>query len=228
MSDSQFIREIDEELRRDRLMKLWERYGGYAVGAALLLVAATGGWRAWEWYQAREATKAGAFFEQALALADSGKPAEGEAQLSAFLKDAPAGYQLLARFRLAAEIGERDAAAGVAAYDAIAVDGSVDSALRDLARIRAALLLVDTAPVSEIQQRVENLGVAGAPFRHSAKEILGLARFRAGERDAARAIFAELIADPATPSALKNRAQIMHALVADGINAPAKPNSATQ
>lgn len=227
MSDSQFIREIDEELRRDRLMKLWESHGGYIVGAALLIVVATGGWRAWEWYQAREAAKAGTQFEQALAVADSGKHAEGEAQLSAFLNNAPAGYKLLARFRLAAEIGERDSAAGVAAYDAIAVDSSVDSALRDLARIRAALLLVDTAPVAEIQQRVENLAVAGAPFRHSAKEILGLARFRAGERDTARAIFAELIADPETPPALKNRAEIMQALVPGG-SVPAKPNSATQ
>ncbi len=228
MSDSQFIREIDEELRRDRLMKLWESHGGYIVGAALLIVAATGGWRAWEWYQAREAAKAGTQFEQVLAAADSGKNAEGEAQLSAFLNNAPAGYRLLARFRLAAEIGERAAAAGVAAYDAIAVDGSVDSALRDLARIRAALLLVDTAPVAEIQQRVENLAVTGAPFRHSAKEILGLARFRAGERDAARAVFSELIADPETPPALKNRAEVMQALVPGGAGATGKPNSATQ
>ena len=45
MSDTQFIREIDEELRRERLMKLWERYGAYAVGAAVLIVAATAGWR---------------------------------------------------------------------------------------------------------------------------------------------------------------------------------------
>jgi hypothetical protein len=228
MSDNQFIREINEELRHERLMKLWERHSVIIVGAALLIVAATGGWRAWEWYQARESAKAGTLFEQTLALADSGKRAESEAQLSAFLNDAPAGYKLLGRFRLAAEIGERDATAGVAAYDSIAADSSIDSSLRDLARIRAALLLVDTAPAAEIQQRVENLAVAGAPFRHSAKEIIGLARYRAGDRDAARAVFSDLIADPETPPALKSRAQVMQALVPGGANAPAKPNSATQ
>lgn len=226
MSDSHFFREIDEELRRDRLMKLWARYGGHIVAAAILVVAATGGWRAWEWYQAREAAMAGTNFEQLLAVADSGKGADGEAQLSAFLNNAPAGYKLLARFRLAGEIGGRDAAAGVAAYDLIAADGSVDAALRDLARIRAALLLVDTAPVSEIQQRIENLTVAGAPFRHSAKEILGLARYRAGERDAARGIFTELALDPESPPALRSRAQVMVALLPGGANAPA--SSATQ
>ena len=226
MSDNQFIREIDEELRRDRLVKLWERHSGFIVSGALLIVVATGGWRAWEWHQARESAKAGTQFEQALALADSGKRAESESQLAEFLSNAPAGYKLLARFRLAAEIGERDAAAGVAAYDAIAADISLDSSLRDLARIRAALLLVDTASVAEIQQRVENLAVAGAPFRHSAKEILGLARYRAGDRDAARVIFTDLMLDPESPPALKSRAQVMQALLPG--SASAKPNSATQ
>ena len=62
MSDTQFIREIDEDLRRDRLLKLWEQYGIYAVIAAFLIVAATGGWRGWEWYQTREGVTAGKRF----------------------------------------------------------------------------------------------------------------------------------------------------------------------
>ena len=73
MSDTQFIREIDEDLRRDRLLKLWEQYGVYVVIAAFLIVAATGGWRGWEWYQTREGLAAGTRFESALALAESGK-----------------------------------------------------------------------------------------------------------------------------------------------------------
>ncbi len=76
MSDTQFIREIEEELRRDRLVKLWERYGHYAVGAAVLIVALTAGWRGWDWYQTREGIKAGSRFEAALGLAESGKQAD--------------------------------------------------------------------------------------------------------------------------------------------------------
>jgi hypothetical protein len=228
MSDTQFIREIDEDLRRERLQKLWERYGVYAIGAAILIVAATAGWRGWEWYQTREGIKAGSRFEAALMLAESGKHAEAEQEFAALAKDANWGYQLLSRMRLAAETGVRDAAAGAAAYDAIAADGSVDAAIRDVARLRAAFLLVDTAQAAEIAARVEPLMAATSPFRFSAREALALARYRAGEREAARAMFAELAVDPETPAALRNRAEVMQALAAGGTAAPGKPGSATQ
>ena len=228
MSDTQFIREIDEELRRERLLKLWERYGVYAIAAAFLVVAATAGWRGWEWYQTREGVKAGSRFEAALVLADAGKRAEAEQEFAALAKEATWGYRLLARMRLAAETGARDAAAGAAAYDAIAADGSIDATIRDVARLRAAFLLLDTAQVAEIAARVEPLMAPASSFRFSARETLALARYKAGERDAARAMFAELAVDPETPPALRNRAEVMQALASVGVDLPAKPASATQ
>ena len=228
MSNTQFIREIDEELRRDRLIKLWQRYGHYAVGAAVLIVAATAGWRGWEWYQLRESAKAGTRFEAALTLAESGKHADAEQEFAALGREAPWGYRLLSRMRLAAETGLRDAAAGAAAYDAIAADGSVDAAVRDLARLRAAMLLVDSAQVAEIASRVEPLAVPSSPYRFSARETLALARYRAGEWDAARMMFAALAADLEAPANLRNRAEVMLALLSAGVGAPAKPGSATQ
>jgi hypothetical protein len=228
MSDTQFIREIDEDLRRDRLMKLWEQYGIYAIAAAFLIVAATAGWRGWEWYQTREGLKAGSRFEAALVLAEAGKHAEAEQEFAAIAKDANWGYRLLARMRLAAETGARDAAAGAAAYDAIIADGSIDTAIRDVARLRAAFLLVDTAQAAEIASRVEPLMTATSPFRFSARETLALARYRAGEREAARAMFAQLATDPETPPALRTRAEVMQTLASVGAGTPAKPGSATQ
>jgi hypothetical protein len=228
MSDSHFIREIDEELRRDRLLKLWESYGAYAIAATFLVVATTAGWRGWEWYQTREGVKAGSRFEAALVLAESGKHAEAEQEFAAIAKDANWGYRLLSRMRLAAETGARDAAAGAVAYDAIAADGSIDAAIRDVARLRAAFLLLDTAQAAEIASRIEPLMVPASPFRFSARETLALARYKAGEREAARAMFAELAVDPETPPALRNRAEVMQALASVGADLPAKPGSATQ
>lgn len=228
MSDANFLREIEEELRRDQLMKLWSRYGTYIVIAAVLLVLAAGAWRGWQWYQLRGSAEAGARYEQALALAAAGKQDEAAKDFAALLKDAPAGYRLLARFQLAGEAGKRDASAGVAAFDAIAADGSVNATLRDLARVRAALLLVDTASVAEITARVEPLMGATAPFRNSAREILALSHFRAGERTQAAKLFEEIIADPAAPSSLKNRAQVMQALTAEGSTKAAAPSAPTQ
>ena len=210
---SDILREVDEELRRERYQKLWERYGIYVVGAAIALVLAVAGWRGWEWYVAREAAKAGARFETALELDAAGKQSEAEEILTALAKDAPSGYRTLARFRIAAELSKRDRPAGAGAYDALADDTSVEASFRDLARVRAALALVDTASASEIARRLDPLIAGNSAFKASAREILALARFRAGERDAARRLFVEIVADPETPPSLRSRAQLMLALL---------------
>jgi hypothetical protein len=215
MSDANFMREIEEEVRRERMEKLWKNYGHYIVGAAVLVVLAVGAWRGWQWYQARENARAGERYEQALTLAEAGKQAEAEQELAALSKDAPAGYRILARLRLAAETGKTSPAEGAKAFDAIAADTSADPVLRDLARLRAALLLVDSAPASEIESRVAPLTGAKAPFRNSAKDALALSYYRSGDRAKAAALYREIIADPEVTPALANRAQIMQALTAE-------------
>ena len=147
------------------------------------------------------------------ALDAAGKQSEAEEILTALAKDAPRGYRVLARFRIAAELSQRDRSAGAAAYDALADDASFESSFRDLARVRAALALVDTASAAEIARRIDPLIAGNSAFKGSAREILALARFRAGERDAARRLFVEIVADPETPPSLRTRAQLMLALL---------------
>ena len=220
---SDIIREVDEELRRERFMKLWARYGIYVVAAAVLVVVAVGGWRAWDWYVTREAAKSGARFEAAIALANQGRRFEAEAEFNALAKEGTAGYRLLARFRAAAEAGKSDAGAGVVAYDAIAADTSIESAIRDIARVQAGLLLVDTASVAEITSRMQLLLLPSNPYRNSARELLGLAHYRTGEREAAAKLFGEILADPEVPPSMRNRVQLMGTLLAGemGASAPA-------
>jgi hypothetical protein len=222
MSDLNFMREIEEEVRRDQMLKLWQRYGNYLIGLAVLIVLATAAWRGWQWYENRESAKAGARYEQALTLSQEGKQAESEQALAEIAKDAPSGYRMLARLRLAAETGKTNVAAGVKAYDEVAADASVDPLFRDVARLRAAYLLVDTAAPSEVESRVSSLTGANAPFRNSAKDALALAYFRAGDKAKARALYTEILADPQVTSALAGRAQMMQALTAEGAATPAK------
>ena len=71
--------EVDEEVRRERLQKLWDRYSIYIIALAVLIVASIGAWRGYEYWQAKQAAAAGAQFETALNLSESGKHAEAEA-----------------------------------------------------------------------------------------------------------------------------------------------------
>lgn len=220
---SDIIREVDEELRHERYKRLFERYGIYVIGAALLLVLVVAGWRGWEWYAAREAAKSGALYQQAMQLSIDGKTAEAEAAFAELAKSGTAGYRTLARFRVAAEKAKSDMNAGVAAFDAIAADNSISPALRDVARLRAGYLLVDTASVKEITERMEPLIAPSAPFRHSANELIALAHYRAGETEAAAKIYASLLGDAEIPPSMRGRVQVMNALIAGSSGGTAAP-----
>jgi hypothetical protein len=212
---SDIFQEVDEEVRRERLMQLWKRYGNFVIAAAVILVLGVGAWRGYQWWEAKKAAEAGAAFDSAVELADTGKPAEAEAAFARLANQGPATYRVLARIREAAILAQRDPKAAVAAYDAIANDGSAGKSFQDLAAIRAASLLVDTAPLAEIAQRLEPLTKPDSPFRHSARELLALAAFKAGDKVAAKKWFDMIESDPETPQSLRGRIDILMTLSGD-------------
>jgi hypothetical protein len=211
---SDIFQEVVEEVRRERLKQVWERYSGVIVGVALLIILGLGGWRGYQWWEAKKAAEAGAVFESAVALANEGKRAEAEAAFGRIASEASSGYRVLARLRQAAELATHDREGAVRAYDALANDSSVTSTLRDLANVRAALLLVDAAPLETIRARLEPLTAAGRPFRHTAREVLAFAAFRAGDMTAARPWLQAIVADPETPPGVRARTDMLMALAA--------------
>lgn len=220
---SDIIREVDEELRRERLANIWKKYGGYIAFGAFLLVAATAGWRGYEYYAGKQAEAASTRYVAAQKLAaDATKTDEAIAAFNAIAADAPSAYKLLARLSAAAELGQKDAKEGAAAFEAIANDTSVEPLMRDLARIRGAALVVDNADVAEMQKRLGPALADGSAFRHSAKELLGLAYIRAGDQASAQKFFLELAFDPETPPGMRNRAQRLQSYLFGNAPAPAK------
>ncbi len=210
---SDIFQEVDEEVRRERLEQLWKKYGNYIVAALIFVLACIAAWRGYVYWQERKAAEAGAAYEAASALADEGKHTEAQAAFAKLAGEGTAGYRTLARFREAAQLGLSDAKAAVAAYDGLAADASLGRSLQDLAAVRAGLLLVDTAPYQELVTRVEPLTAPDRPFRHSARELLAFGAWRAGDNAAARKWIDAVVADPATPSTIRSRVDVLAALI---------------
>lgn len=209
---SDIFREVDEEVRREQLKKLWDRYGNYVVAAAVLLVAAVAAWRAYMWWEAKKAAETGAAFEAATTLAEAGKRGEAEAAFAKIAADGTAGYRHLARMREAAELAQSDAKAAIAAYDQITADRAIGPVLQDLAALRAAALLMDTGALAEVQRRLEPLAANDRTFRHTAREFLVLAAWRAGDTTAAKRWFDLIMTDAQTPAATRSRVEMLMAL----------------
>jgi len=206
--------EVDEEVRREQLKKLWERYSIYFIAAAVLLVAAIAGWRAYEYWIAQRAAAAGADFEAALALSDQGKRAEAEAAFAKVATEAPDGYRVLARFRAAAVLGESKPSDAVKAYDELSADGSLAPVWRDLAAVRAGMLLVDTASLSEMQKRLDPVAEPTRSFRHSARELLALSAWRNHDLTNARRYLDMVATDAESPIGIRARADVLSAVIA--------------
>ena len=206
--------EVDEEVRRERLQKLWDRYGIYAIALAVLLIAGIGAWRGYEWWQAKKAAVAGAAFESALSLSEEGKHAAAEAAFAKIAAEAPAGYRILARLRAAAELAQAKPADAVKAYDELAADNSLGPALQDLAAVRAGMLMVDSAPLSDMQRRLGPVSEPGRTFRHNARELLALSAWRNHDFTAARRYIDMIATDGESPPGARARAEVLSALIA--------------
>ena len=210
---SELFDEVDEDVRRDQLKKLWEQYSIYIVAGALLIIAAVGGWRGYQYLEAKKAAEAGVAFDKAVELSEQNKHAEAEAAFTDLAAKAPSGYRMLARLRAAAEVANRDPKAAAKLYDDIAADRSVGAPEQDLAKVRAAGLLLETSSYPNMLARLEPATAPGATFRHTARELLALSAWRAGDTAAARQWLDLIANDGETPPSLRSRAEALQALL---------------
>ncbi|HUL88320.1 MAG TPA: tetratricopeptide repeat protein [Pseudolabrys sp.] len=206
--------EVDEEVRREQLKKLWDRYSIYIVALAVLIVAGIGGWRGYEYWVAKRAAAAGAAFEAAVTLGADGKYAEAESAFAKVAAEAPEGYRVLARMRAAGALAQVKPADAVKAYDELSADASLGTIWQDLAAIRAGLLLVDTAPLADMRRRLDPLAEPTRSFRHTARELLALSAWRNHDLSAAKRYLDMIATDADSPLGIRARADVLSGLIA--------------
>jgi len=208
MSNETIFREVDEELRGDRMRRIWKRFGPYVIGAAVAIVLLVAANEGWSWWQASNAARSSDQFYAALEMAEDGNVAGAQEALNTVEAEATGGYPTLAQFRqasLLAADGKREEA--VAAYDALATSAT-DPRLRELALVLAGYLLVDGGDVAAVQQRVGGLAEPGNPLSSAAREIIGLTQYAAGDLDGAYATFEAVANDPLVSQDLRSRVQV--------------------
>jgi hypothetical protein len=199
--------EVEEDLRRERAKRLWDRYGWIATAALLLVVLGTAGWQGWKWYQAREAAAAATRYLAAMQAAEANRTAEAAGDFATLLRDAPSGYRLLARFQEAAaraRAGERDIA--LAMWDQLAADGATPQPYRDLAALMSVLHQADTGDPAALSARLAGLDRPDGAFRFSARELQAVLAERQGQRERAVSILRSLAEAPDAPMAMRSRA----------------------
>ncbi len=206
---SDIFREIDEELRRDNFLKLWQRYGKYVIALAVVLVAITGLVVGWREYQTRQRQAEGVRFASAVDMANQGKIKEATEAFLAMSQSTAGGRSTLSRFAagaLKAKAG--DLAGAQAIYEQIAADGSNPPMYRDLATLFVARYTLDKDPKATIE-RLKPLTDAANPWHPTALELTAVAELQSGDRDAAQKTYQHLADDLTAPAGLRARAAEM-------------------
>jgi hypothetical protein len=212
VTDESLIREVDEEVRQDEYKKLWDRHGTKFMALGVAVVLGVAAFEGWKYYQRDQAEQASVVYLDAVKKANDGKHDDALAALAAVKHQ---GFGQLAAMRKAAVLAEKGSIPeAVAAYDAIIADASTDPVLLDLARIRQGYLLVDTATSEELRAKLGEFVTPTHPWRNSAREIFGLAAYRAKDFVAADGFMNAIFTDPDAPAGLKQRAQVMVQLIA--------------
>ncbi len=209
-NNDNLLREVEEELRRERLEKLWRQYGNYVIGAAALIVIVVFGYKYLERVRLQAAEVAGAEYAAAMLLKSDGKNEDAAKAFEKLVTEGPTGYRALAQLQLAGLLNEQGKKGeALATYEALAKDRSADALLSGFAALQAASLRLSDADWTEMENRLNDLAADDSPWRYNARELLGLAAFKAGKPDEARKIIEPLLADRKTPQGVIDRAQIV-------------------
>ena len=207
---SDVFREVNEDLRREQLNRLWKRYRYYVIGVAVLIVIIVAGYQILQASQRAQAEDAGDRYQAAADLYLAGNLEEAEAAFVAIAEDGYGGYPALAMLavgNIRAELG--DITGAVTAFDTVAGDGGVEPAIRDVAHIRAAYLLSDTATPDQLSDRLATFLEEGNPYRALALEALALAAINNEEYDRAMGWVINMAEDTFATQAISSRANIL-------------------
>jgi hypothetical protein len=204
------LREVEDEIRRERMEKLWQQYNGIIFAAAALIILGVAGYKYMETRRIAAANIAGADFAAAQNLSDDKKKTEAEEAFKKIADTGPAGFAALAKLQLAgAQAKAGKTADAIATYDSLAKDSGSDNLLKSFAQLQAASLRMPDADYAEIQNRLTPLAADDAPFSKSAQELLGIAAYKAKKYDEARKYLEPLLIDPNAPQGMQERVKVV-------------------
>jgi len=234
---SDIFREVEEDLRHDRIKQAWDKYGNYVIAFASLIAILTGGFQLWQKMESDNRVAQADQYMAAIETLQGGSTEVAEDALKEIQNDGSGGYKALAGFQQAAlHVREDDLESAIQTYDSISVQSGVNQTLKDLAKIKAAQLLMDTGSRSDLEARIGTLTVETNPWRFAAREILAFVAFRDGDLTVAQEEYASLAAEPGLTQEMRLRVAEMRLVLGpmalDPLEAPAEdltiPEEATE
>ena len=206
-ADQAFLREVDEELRRDQIAAAARRWGMVAIVAVLVGLAALAGWLYWQNRAEQRRGVEGEQLQAALDDAANGRTRQAATALAPLENGAAGGTRASAKLAQADLLLQKnDVKGAVARYAAVADDASLGQPFRDYATLRRTAAEFDQLPPQQVIERLRPLTVAGSPWFGSAGEMSAIAYMRQNRRDLAGKLFGQMARAEGVPDTIRQRA----------------------
>lgn len=206
-TDAAFLREVDEELRRDQVAKAAKRYGIAAIALVVLALLGFGGWLLWQSHEQSVAGEQGEALSKAYEDMGSNRIDSARAKLTTLAASNIGGYRALALMSQADLLLQKQDLRGAAAkFAQVAGDGSIGQPLRDLALVRQTTAEFDSLKPDVVIARLRGVAVKGNPWFGNAGELVAISYLRQNRRDLAGVLYGQIARDPNTEETLRQRA----------------------
>jgi len=221
-----FVREVDENLRRDQLRDFFNAYGNWMIAGVVVFLAASGGFI---WWQQHQVTRSGEQVEQLAQVykdVGNGDTSNASKKLDELAKSGSTGVRASALFaRAALALQDNDTKSALGLYRSIAGDDDFPKTYRDAALIRQTAIEFDQLQPQDVIGRLAPLTKAGEPWFGSAGELTALAMLKQGKKQEAGQLFAAIAKDASVPDTIRARAvQVASSLGVD-VSATAQPQA---
>ena len=207
-NDEAFLREVDEELRREQMQTMWKRYGRLALILVVLGLAAFAAFLFWRAETQKKAEERSEQLSAAIADIQAGRKTAAGQKVDALIADGGKGYRVLGLFTKAAIVADKgDTKAAAALYARVAADEEVAQPFRDIALIRQTLTEYDQLKPQQVIDRLKPLTEKDNAFFGTAAELTAIALIQTNRSAEAGRLLATIAADTDTPQSLRDRAE---------------------
>jgi hypothetical protein len=220
-TEEAFLREVDEEYRRDQAMQLFRRYGRLLIGAVVVALLALAGWLYWQHHSQSAAGKQGEDYDAAMRLVEENQPDKAMPALDKIATTSGEGYAAMARIAEGNLLLQKNNAKGAAAkFAEVANDAKYEQPYRDLALIRQTVAEYDSLKPQVVIDRLKGLTNPNSPWLGTAGELVATAYLKAGNKAEAGRLYGQIAQGGAkVPESIRQRAvQLAGVLGVDAID----------
>ena len=220
-NEEAFLREVDEELRREQIQTMWKRYGRFGLGAVVFGLAAFAAFLFWRAETQKKAEARSEQLSEVIADIQAGRKTAAAKKVDALLTDGGKGYRVVAVFTKAAITADKgDTKAAAALYGGVVADESVAQPFRDMALIRQTLIEYDSLKPQQVIDRLKPLANKDNAFFGTAGELTAIALIQTNRSTEAGRLLAAVASDPETPQSLRDRARRLAMSLGADVAAP--------